>query len=73
MKSTTNISRRAFLLGRAFCNDQQGATAVEYGLLASLIGAGNITGMTKLRNRTRRKFNCSTRALKGKSLPAGCE
>lgn len=33
---------------RFFCNDESGATAIEYGLLASILGVGIITAVKAL-------------------------
>lgn len=50
MKNTLN--RRAFLIGREYTedyiDDEDGATAVEYGLLGALVGIALITGLRDL-------------------------
>ncbi len=37
-----------FSAARSFWNDEQGVTAIEYGLIASLIGVAAIAAMTSL-------------------------
>ncbi len=32
-----------------FANDEQGATAIEYGLIAAIVGVGIISGLTTLK------------------------
>lgn len=32
-----------------FVNDESGATAIEYGLIAAIVGVGIITGLTQLK------------------------
>ncbi len=32
-----------------FVNDESGATAIEYGLIAAIVGVGIITGLTTLK------------------------
>jgi pilus assembly protein Flp/PilA len=44
------------LLSR-FAEDQSGATAIEYGLIAALIAVALITGATTLGNRLNAQFN----------------
>jgi pilus assembly protein Flp/PilA len=45
-----------------FMNDESGATAIEYGLIAALISVALITGATALGNALNNQFN----ALSGK-------
>ena len=40
-----------------FANDQSGVTAIEYGLIATLIGVAIITGATLLGNKLNDTFN----------------
>jgi pilus assembly protein Flp/PilA len=40
-----------------FMNDESGATAIEYGLIAALISVALITGATALGNKLNTQFN----------------
>ncbi len=40
-----------------FIEDESGATAIEYGLIAALIAVGMITGATAIGNKVNAKFN----------------
>jgi pilus assembly protein Flp/PilA len=40
-----------------FMNDESGATAIEYGLIAALISVALITGATALGNKLNSQFN----------------
>jgi pilus assembly protein Flp/PilA len=40
-----------------FAKDQSGVTAIEYGLIATLIGVAIITGATLLGNKLNQTFN----------------
>jgi len=58
--------RRRFLFGeRGFLKDQSGVTAVEYGLLASLIGVVIIASTRRMGRCTRRNMNCASKTMKG--------
>lgn len=58
-----NISRRAFLVGKKFAedyrDDEEGATAIEYGLLGALIGVAVIAGARDLGKTTRAQARCT--------------
>jgi pilus assembly protein Flp/PilA len=40
-----------------FANDESGATAIEYGLIAAIIGVGLVAALTGLKNNLSAKFN----------------
>jgi pilus assembly protein Flp/PilA len=40
-----------------FVKDESGATAIEYGLIAAIVGIGIITALTNLRGRLGNTFN----------------
>jgi pilus assembly protein Flp/PilA len=42
---------------RAFSKDQKGATAIEYGLIASLIAVASITAMSALGTKLSNSFD----------------
>jgi len=46
-----------------FLNDQSGATAIEYGLIVSLIAIVVITGATNVGNNINNKFNAIANKL----------
>ncbi|MDZ7823784.1 MAG: Flp family type IVb pilin [Ahrensia sp.] len=68
-----DVTRRAFLFGRTLANNKSGATAVEYGLIGALISVATIVGITRLSGRTKAKYTCTTRAVKGQALSNGCK
>lgn len=43
----TGISRRAFLFGKAFAEDEEGATAIEYAIIATFIAVA-MSGCARL-------------------------
>jgi pilus assembly protein Flp/PilA len=52
------------LLSR-FLNDESGATAIEYGLIAALVAVAAITGMTTLGTKLGTEFTTIAGRLKG--------
>lgn len=50
---------------QAFCADEHGATAIEYGLLASLIAVAIIIPVTAVGEELKVVFDTVTTALKG--------
>jgi pilus assembly protein Flp/PilA len=48
-----------------FLKDQSGATAIEYALIAAIIGVGLITALGLLRNNINTAFNSIGNGLKG--------
>lgn len=42
---------------RRFVKDEQGATAIEYGLIAAIVGVGIIAGLGGLKNSLNSMFN----------------
>lgn len=77
------LSRRELLFGRSnvrdarsdLLEDEGGASAVEYGLIAAVLALALIPAMTRMGRRTRRPLNCTrrtmNRARRGRALP-GC-
>ena len=59
MKTLTILSGRARLL----LGDEQGATAIEYGLIAALIAVAAITAMNGLGNQLKKTFNNTSSAM----------
>lgn len=57
------LSRRAFLIGKKFADeyrdDEEGATAIEYGLLGALVGVAVIAGARDLGKTTRAQARCT--------------
>jgi pilus assembly protein Flp/PilA len=47
-----------------FCRDEDGATAIEYGLLAAIMAVGLITALTSVRNNISDMFNTVGTAAK---------
>jgi len=50
-----------------YMNDESGATAIEYGLIAALISVGIITAATSLGNNLSNKFDTVSTAVSGAS------
>jgi len=50
-----------------FMNDESGATAIEYGLIAALISVGIIAAATSLGDNVAAKFNTVSTAVAGAS------
>ena len=46
-----------------FVKDESGATAIEYGLIAAIIGVGIITALGTVKNELNTKFNAVGSAL----------
>lgn len=50
---------------KAIAGNRQGATAIEYALIAALIAAGAITGIQGLGNELQTTFNSTSSAMSG--------
>ena len=48
---------------KSFMNDESGATAIEYGLIAALIAVGIITAATTLGTKIGNTFNAAANTL----------
>lgn len=69
-------SRRELFFGRRslqVIDDEGGAGAIEYGLIAGLIAVILTGTMTRLGKRQRRNYNCVKRAMKGKKASKFCK
>lgn len=53
--------------------DQAGASAIEYGLIAGLIGVVLVASLPRVGKRTRRNLNCAKRAMKGREASNFCK
>jgi len=75
------LSRRDLLFGRSgsdqssknLLSSEEGASAIEYGLIAGLISVILVGSLTRVGKRTRRNLNCAKRAMKGKKASSFCE
>lgn len=75
------LSRRELFFGlpsksgadSTFSNDQDGAAAIEYGLIAGLIGVVLVASLPRVGKRTRRNLNCAKRAMKGREANNFCK
>jgi pilus assembly protein Flp/PilA len=57
---------------KLFCRDEDGATAIEYGLIAALVAVAAITALTALGNSLKGVFNSVSSSLNtatGSSTP----
>lgn len=50
-----------------------GATAIEYGLIAGLIGVVLVGSLNRVGRRSRRNMNCVKRAMKGREPSRFCK
>ena len=50
-----------------FMNDESGATAIEYGLIAAIVGVGIIVGLGSVRTELQGTLNKVSSELKGAS------
>jgi pilus assembly protein Flp/PilA len=67
-----NISRRQFLFARAFARDESGASAIEYGIIASLLGVAIIGSARLVGTRTNRKLDCANQTMKSDKKGKAC-
>lgn len=78
---TIMLSRRQLFFGSPrvsdveseVLNDQDGAAAIEYGLIAGLIGVVLVASLPRVGKRTRRNLNCAKRAMKGREASNFCK
>ena len=67
-----DILSRALLLVREFGEDESGATAIEYGLIAGLVAVGMIAGLMQLGVDNSERLRCTQRAIEGLRLGRRC-
>lgn len=67
-----HLSRRQFLFGRAFLDDSDGATPVEYGILAAGIGFAGYSALHFVGQDTKVLFRCIGDAVALKSSEGMC-
>lgn len=77
------LSRRALLFGAPrpkpgevateLRYSEEGAAAIEYGLIAGLIAVVLVGGLTRVGKRSRRNFNCVKRSMKGREPSNFCK
>ena len=58
-----SVRRAISWLARAVASDEAGATAIEYGLIAALLGTALITAFTGLGNQLKSTFNTTSSAM----------
>ncbi|MDE2405575.1 MAG: Flp family type IVb pilin [Sphingomonadales bacterium] len=64
MNDTNQTPRRGvFSFVRSLIRDSEGATAIEYGLIAALIAVAAITAMNGLGNQLKTTFNTTASAM----------
>lgn len=73
MKTKQDIQKRVVLLVKGFIEDESGATAIEYGLIAALIAVGLIVGATQLGEQNSERFRCLGRAVDDAHLGRRCQ
>ncbi|MFQ6017101.1 MAG: Flp family type IVb pilin [Kiloniellaceae bacterium] len=54
-----------------FCDDESGATAIEYGLIAALVSVAAIAAMTAMGNSLNSLFSTVSNSLSGAVTNAG--
>lgn len=55
---------------RMLCADQAGATAIEYGLLAALLGVALLSAMNGVGNQLKTTFNTTSSAMSSANASA---
>ena len=60
---TMKIQMQTVRLVKSIFTDEQGATAIEYGLIAALISVAAITAMTGLGNQMKATYNNTSSAM----------
>lgn len=73
MNAVQNISKRTLLLAKEFIEDESGATAIEYGLIAALIAVSIIVGVRQLGENNNERLRCLGRAVDGSTLGRRCQ
>ena len=66
----TSIMNRVVRLAGALIGDEAGATAIEYGLLAALLGTAIITSVSGLGNQMKTTFNTTSSAMSSANAAA---
>jgi pilus assembly protein Flp/PilA len=61
-----------WLVARLNISSQRGATAVEYGIMVTLIAATVLLAVVFLGQRTSSTFSCTARAVSTKASVSGC-
>ncbi|MEM1087017.1 MAG: Flp family type IVb pilin [Pseudomonadota bacterium] len=72
----TDLTRRAFLFGRdatEITEDETGATALEYGLIAALVATVLVSSISLLGRRNRQNLRCVIRAMRGRDPNRFCQ
>jgi Flp pilus assembly pilin Flp len=73
-----DLSRRAFLFGQqgrgeSFRHDERVATAIEYGLILSLMVMGLVPVLTQNGRRQEQNYRCIKRAMRGVGQTRFCK
>lgn len=72
MLGMTTINRREFLFGRRFCDDESGATVIEYGIVTAGIGFAGFTILQYVGQDTKTLYRCIKDAVAQKSPDGKC-
>ena len=72
-RSAKIMSRRAFLFGARAARNEDGATAIAYGLIAAIIAVALIPTLTKLGFSTNEKYRCTARVVGDKKIGRKCK
>ena len=64
------MKQKAILTFRRFVRDELGATAIEYGLLAALLGVALVTAMSGLGNQMKTTFNTTSSSMSSANAAA---
>ena len=67
------LSRRAFLAGRCIVDDESGATAIEYGLIASIIAMGLYAVLGGVGRKNRFPFWCMAASMRKSGDRSTCK
>lgn len=70
---SSNLMRKGQSITRSFIQDETGATAIEYGLIATLIAVAIVGGASSLGFTLSEKLRCTGRAIVGLDQGIFCQ
>lgn len=69
----TDLSRRAVLFGRRYAEEDDGATAIEYGLIGATIGLVMIVGFRKFAITNKKLMKCANQTVRRGKRGRACD
>lgn len=67
------ISRRMFLFGRTALDDESGVTAIEYGLIGSIVGVMGLMSLSTVSSKINENMRCTGRVIRAKKIGKRCK